>query len=568
MMLRHSARHARGSAIGNILTAVFIIALLALGGWLVLKNRTAKETGADASAPASGDSRPAAVAPAGDAPTPIEPVTGTPVLEAAAPYVPKDKTIQIDISEYAGYGGLIVANRGLEPNPDSFFAKEYGFQVKLTVSESETWSRLNNGQLAATATTADALAVLGRQFEAVVPVQIGYSRGSDMVVVDSGITSVNSLAGKTLAASQFNESEFFIRYLAQEAGVAVRVLRDLDAKPAANELGLVFYEDAFAACDAYSHELAGKSSRLSGCVGWTPRTDEVVGKSNGRAKVLVSNRNLLVVADVLTVNKQFAKDNANIVRGLVHGVLEGNHLLRDSPDQHLGVVAKAFKWSDEKARSELSHVHLSNLPENRAFFGNTIDVAGSFGGIFQSSVLAYGSIIRNPTDAQRFVDTGALDELQKKGLYADQRIAIAPIRTAKQASLENDPLLKKDIRFFFKPNSAALDNKEKENVEYLDTIKRFLQVSPGSTVLLRGHVDNARIDEFRKSGGEELVRSMALQAMELSRQRATAVKDALVARHKELETARIETVGRGWEEPVSPQSDENRRVEVQWFTIE
>jgi NitT/TauT family transport system substrate-binding protein len=564
MMLRLNARRARGSAIGNILTAIFIVALLALGGWLILKNRGAKE---DAPASAS-DSRPAAAAPSGDAPTPIEPVTGTPVLEAAAPYVPKDKTIQIDISEYAGYGGLIVANGGLAPNPESFFAKEYGFQVKLTVSESETWSNLNNGRMAATATTADALAVLGRQFEAVVPVQIGYSRGADMVVVDAGVTSVNNLAGKTLAASQFNESEFFIRYLAQEAGLPVKILRDLDSKPAANELGLVFYDDAFVACDAYEHELAGNTGRLVGCVGWTPRTDEVIEKSSGRAKALVSNRNLLVVADVLTVNKGFAKENPDILRGLVHGVLEGNRLLRDSPDQHIGVVAKAFQWSDEEARNELSHVHLSNLPENRAFFSGTLDVAGSFGGIFQSSVLAYGSIIRNPADPERFVDTTALDALQKKGLYADQRIAIAPIRTAKQASLENDPLLSKDIRFFFEPNSPDLDNNAKENVEYMDTIKRFLQVSPGSTVLLRGHVDNARIEEFRKSGGEELVRNMALQAMELSRKRATTVKNALVARHKELETARIETVGRGWEEPVSPQSDQNRRVEVQWFTIE
>jgi NitT/TauT family transport system substrate-binding protein len=562
MMLRFNAHASRGSAVGNILTALLIIGLIALGGWLVLKNRADRQSGASA-----GDGRPAAVAPSGEAPTPIEPVTGTPVLEAAAPYVPKDNVIQIDISEYAGYGGLIVANGGLAPNPDSFFAKEYGFQVKLSVSESETWSPLNNGRLAATATTADALAVLGRQFDAIVPVQIGYSRGADMVVVDSGITSVNDLAGRTLAASQFNESEFFIRYLAQEAGVPVRVLRDLDAKPGTGELGLVFYEDAFAACDAYAHELAGNSGRLAGCVGWTPRTDEVVEQSNGRAKVLVSNRNLLVVADVLTVNRAFAKDNPQIVQGLVHGVLEGNRLLRDSQDQYIGIVAKAFQWSDADARDELSRVHLSNLPENRAFFSGTLDVAGSFGGIFQSSVLAYGSIIRNPTDPNRFVDTTALEALQKKGLFADQRIAIAPIRTAKQGSLENDPLLSKDIRFFFEPNSAALDRNAAQNVEYLDTVKRFLQVSPGSTVVLRGHVDNARIEEFRRAG-EEVVRNMALQAMELSRQRSQAVKDALLARHKDLETARIEVVGRGWEEPVSQQSDQNRRVEVQWFTLE
>ena len=542
-----------------------LLGVIGLGLYLWLGKRGADETGAPATAQQS-TSRPAE--PDGEAPAPIEPVDGTPSLEAAATYVPKDGVLQIDISEYAGYGGLIVANGGLEPNPDSFFAKEYGFKVKISMSESETWSPLNNGRLAATATTADALAVLGRQFDAIVPVQIGYSRGADMVVVDRGIASINQLAGKVLAASQFNESEFFIRYLAQEAGVPVAVLRDLDSRPAAGELGLVFYEDAFVACDAYEHELARSQPRLNGCVGWTPRTDEIVEKSNGAAKVLVSNRNLLVIADVLAVNGGFAKANPDMVRGLVHGILEGNRRLRDQQAANIGVVAKAFKWSEADARDELSRVHLANLPENRAFFSGTIDSAGSFGGIFQSSVLAYGSVIRNPTDPARFMDTTALDALAKKGLFADQKIAIAPIRTTTQASLEGDPLLSKDIRFFFEANSSTLDRNAPQNGEYLDTIKRFLQVSPGSTVLLRGHVDNARVGEFRDQGGEQLVKSMALKAMELSRQRALAVSQALRERHKDIDASRIEVVGRGWEEPAGADSDLNRRVEVQWFTLE
>jgi NitT/TauT family transport system substrate-binding protein len=559
----------RGSAAGNIVTLLLLLGIIGLGVYLWLGKKapdgdSASSTGTPSSQSSSGDN----TAADGDAPTPIEPVTGTPPLEAAATYTPKDGVLQIDISEYAGYGGLIVANGGMEPNPDSFFAKEYGFKVKITQSESETWSALNNGRLAATATTADSLAVLGRQFDAVVPVQISYSRGADMVVVDRGVTSVNQLAGKVLAASQFNESEFFIRYLAQEAGVPVTVLRDLDSKPGANELGLVFYEDAFVACDAYEHELSG-SHRLNGCVGWTPRTDEVVEKSNGAAKVLTSNRNLLVIADVLAVNGGFAKANPDMVRGLVHGILEGNSRLRDQQAQNIGIVAKAFGWSEEEARDELSRVHLANLPENRAFFSGTIDSAGSFGGIFQSSVLAYGSVIRNPTDASRFADATALDALAKKGLFANQKIAIAPIRSGNtQASLESDPLLSKDIRFFFEANSAKLDPAATQNQEYLDTIKRFLQVSPGSTVVLRGHVDNARVDEFRQQGGEQLVKSMALKAMELSRQRAMAVSDALRGRHKDIEPSRIEAIGRGWEEPASTNSDLNRRVEVQWFTLE
>jgi NitT/TauT family transport system substrate-binding protein len=555
----------RGSAAGNLIALLLFLGLIALGAWLWLGSR-AEERGAPARS-ASGAPAPPAE-PAGDAPTPIEPVDGTPVLEAPAPYAPQGGVLQIDISEYAGYGGLIVANGGLAPNPESFFAKQYGFQVKISMSESETWSPLNNGRLAATATTADALAVLGRQFEAVVPVQIGYSRGADMVVVDRGITSVNQLAGKVLAASQFNESEFFIRYLAEEAGVEVAVLRDLDAKPPADQLGLVFYEDAFVACDAYEHELGRARPRLAGCVGWAPRTDEVVEASNGAAKVLVSNRNLLVIADVLAVNKGFEKEHPEMVLGLVHGVLEGNRLLRDEQAAHLGVVARAFGWSEAETRDELAKVHLANLPENRAFFSGTIDSAGSFGGIFQSSVLAYGSVIRNPTDPGRFVQTTYLDDLAKKGMYADQRIAIAPIRTSSSAALEGDPLLSKDIRFFFEPNSAVLDENAPQNLEYLDTIKRFLQVSPGSTVLLRGHVDNARVPEFRREGGEQLVKSMALQAMELSRQRSLAVSRALRQRHAGLDPARIEAVGRGWEEPAGTDSDLNRRVEVQWFTLE
>jgi NitT/TauT family transport system substrate-binding protein len=558
----------RGSVAGNVITLLLLVGIVGLGAWLWL-GKKADAPAAGTGAPSAQSDRGAASKPDGDAPGPIEPVTGTPTLEAANTFVPKDNILRIDISEYAGYGGLIVANGGLDPNPDSIFAKEYGFQVQISMSESETWGPLNNGKLAATATTADALAVLGRQFDAIVPVQIGYSRGADMVVVDHGIASINALKGRTLAASQFNESEFFIRYLAQEAGVPVTVLRDLDSKPPAGSLGLVFYEDAFVACDAYAYELASGGKRLNGCVGWTPKTDEVIAASKGAAKMLVSNRNLLVVADVLAVNKGFASANPKMVQGLVHGILEGNRRLRDHQAENIAVVAKAFKWTDEEAREELSHVHLSNLPENRAFFAGTIDSAGSFGGIFQSSVLAYGSVIRNPTDPARFVDTTALDALAKRGLFADQKIAIAPIRTTTQASLEGDPLLSKDIRFFFEANSSNLDRNAPQNQEYLATIKRFLQVSPGSTVLLRGHVDNARVAEFRQQGGEQLVQSMALKAMELSRQRAKAVSDALLAKYPEVDQGRIEAVGRGWEEPTgSSDSAENRRVEVQWFTIE
>ena len=557
-----------GNGAGKFLTFLLVMGLLVLGGWLVMKDMNRESTstsGESNSASAGGES--GSVQAEGEKPDPIEPVSGMPTLDAAAAYQPNGNVIDVDISEYAGYSGLIVANGGLEPNPDSLFAKQYGFQVRLKLSEEEGWSKLNNGRIAASVTTADSLAVIGRQFETVVPAQIGFSRGADMLVVDSGIANVNQLKGKVLASSQFNEAEFFIRYLASEAGLPVKVLRDLDGRPGPNELGLVFYEDAFVACDAYQHELASGSPKLNGCVGWSPRTDEVVGASNGRAKILVSNRNLLIVADILLLNKGFAENKPEWATGLVHGLMEGNRLVRDNPEPYLDTLAKAFGWEVSEVRDELKKVHLSNVPENIAFFEGTIDAAGSFQGIFQSSVLAYGDLIKNPADPARFVDLSFLRNIAKRSEFAQQSIAIAPIKTGAAVSLEGDALLSKDIRFFFKPNSSELETNE-QNQQYLDTIKSYLQVSPGSVVLLRGHVDDARKAEFEQQGGQSLVRSMALKAMELSRQRAQSVRDALLVRHPKIDKARLELVGRGWEEPIGADSEQNRRVEVQWFTLE
>ena len=100
------------------------------------------------------------------------------------------------------------------------------------------------------------------------------------------------------------------------------------------------------------------------------------------------------------------------------------------------------------------------------------------------------------------------------------------------------------------------------------TIKKLLQVSPGSTVLLRGHVDDSMIETFRKQGGEAFVQKQALSAVQLSKERAEEIRALLVKKHA-IDVKRIDIYGAGWNEPVSKaEPDLNRRVEVQWFTLE
>jgi NitT/TauT family transport system substrate-binding protein len=133
--------------------------------------------------------------------------------------------------------------------------------------------------------------------------------------------------------------------------------------------------------------------------------------------------------------------------------------------------------------------------------------------------------------------------------------------------VESDPLLSKNIRFLFQPNSASLDVANEENLKSLAALKQLLQVSPGSTILLRGHVDNSRVEEFRQQGGEPFLRQMAMKAIDFSKQRANEIRRLLIEREK-VDPARLEAIGRGWEEPLAGDRDQSRRVEAQWFTLE
>src|SRR5688572_32121609 len=373
--------------LGKLLTVVLIAGLIA-GGFYLVKSRGVKTPGgggakptADAKGTAEGTTT------GGDedakAAAPAEMKTSVPRLDPAAPYTPKDNTVDIELSEYAGYAGLIAANGGLEPSENSVFFRKHGFKLRIALSEEESWSKLNSGGMAASATTVDVLAVYGKQFQVTVPALIGFSRGADGVVVRSDIKRINQLKGKVLATSQFTEAEFFIRYLAQEAGLGVNTIPDVSATPHPDKLNLVFAEDAFVAGDLFLEELKAGGNKLAGCVTWAPKTTEVAEGSGGKATVLTTNKNLLIVADILIVNKGFAQANPKIVAGLVDGLLEGNRMVRDNQSAYVDVIAKAFKWEKADVPEELAKVHLANLPENLAFFSGAIDAAGSFGGIYQ-----------------------------------------------------------------------------------------------------------------------------------------------------------------------------------------
>ena len=204
----------RFTILGKAISFLLVIGLIALGAFMLMRGGSLPTSGGDAAEEGPGGAEPA-----------ISDVqVEVPRLSPPAPFNYKDNIVPIEISEYAGYAGLIAANGGMEPNENSVFFRNHGFKVKLTISEDESWSELNEAKIAGSVTTVDVLAAYGRQLHAVVPAQIGFSRGADGVVVRSDIKRINQLKGKTIAAAQFTEVDFFIRYLAQEAGIPVQAM--------------------------------------------------------------------------------------------------------------------------------------------------------------------------------------------------------------------------------------------------------------------------------------------------------------------------------------------------------
>ena len=327
---------------GKLFLTFLILAVAGVGAWKWW-GKLAPGTAFSNQPPAASEQKARATSEenAGTVVTQLE----VPPLAAPATYHPKDNTVLIELSEYAGYAGLIAANNGLEPNENSVFFKKHGFRLKIVLSEEESWPALNRGNMAASATTVDVLAVQGKQFQVVVPAQIGFSRGADGIVVRSEIKRINALKGKTLATAQFTEADFFIRYLAQEAGLGIQMLAGLTEKPDPEKLNLVFCADAFAAGNLFLKEINDGQNRLAGCVTWAPKTTGVVKESKGKTHILATSLNLLIIADILVVNKGFAQQNPALVLGLVDGLLEGNRMVRDNSAAHLDVIAKAFKWT-------------------------------------------------------------------------------------------------------------------------------------------------------------------------------------------------------------------------------
>jgi NitT/TauT family transport system substrate-binding protein len=486
-------------------------------------------------------------------------VPGTADYKAIGP----KRVVRFALNIWAGWAPIVYANGGKEPKKIWKDAKGQDFMVELVLIDNP----VNMGNTFAAGDihigwgTVDMLPLIVQRLNRDprsnprVFQQIDWSNGGDGIVARSSIKTVGELRGKTVVLAQNSPSHYFLLNMLLNAGV----------QP--SEVEMKFTQDAFQAAAAFN---ADKKKEIAAVVTWAPDIYTLADIPGNKMLINTQTANKLI-ADVWFARADFARDNPDIIEGLVRGILDATTELKDEAKK-----AEAAKYMDSlydlpagSALKMLGDAHWTNYAENRDFFMNQNNPT-NFERTYTTAQLLYRSIraIETKVPFDQILDFSVIQRLGKEPKYAEQKsnydFKFTPI-AADGINVES-AILTKTVTIGFFPNSFELKKKVPAksggaetlydpNVENtIDEIAKLAGQFGAARIQIAGHSDGS----MRGSADDKLVR-------ELSLNRANAVKEELANKYK-MNPNQFVVAGYGWDKPADPKDPENhaknRRVEI------
>jgi len=480
-----------------------------------------------------------------------------------------EKILHFTYNVWAGWLPVIAANRGTKPNPESVFAKKYGFRVQMDLMDDPVAARdaFAAGKVHTLWGTADMIVLMApglsldsRTSPRVVQ-QVDWSNGGDGIVVRSNIKSVADLRGKSIALAQNSPSQYYLTSLLLSAGISLK-----DVKP-------LYTATAFEAAAAFV-----SNRKVHGCVSWAPDIYNIPEKVAGTRILSTTKDANKLIADVYAVRADFIRDHPEVVEGLVAGIFEGMEMVKNKPEDACKWMADAFAMKPEDVMGMRSDFHSTNFAENVQFFLNSSNPT-NFERTWKSAAYVYRELgsIDAPVPFDQVMDFSFIQALQKKGTFANQKdesVASFTPASFRQATAEA-PILTQTIRINFFPNSANPYEPGRDdlgnpvsgklydpNVDAtLERVARLAGQFARAVILIEGHADSSMKG-----------RNVPVDAVvQLSRERAEAIKRALIDKYK-FDPNKFTIQGRGWDAPADPNDPNNqalnRRVEISVFPPE
>jgi len=495
-----------------------------------------------------------------------------PEVKGISSYTPMtDRTVRFGINVWAGWSPIIYANNGFKPGKVWKTPGGKDFKVELVLSDDPIGMRdaYAAGSLHIGWATLDMVPLFLeglRKDSRVMPriyQQVDWSNGGDGIVVRESIKTMADLRGKTVVLAQNSPSHFFILNALINAGV----------QP--SEVEFKFTQDAFQAAAAFNN-----TKTLSGVVSWAPDIYNLEKVKGNRMLVNTSTANKLI-ADVWFARADFAKDNPDIMEGLVRGIFDAMVDLKgqDAKQKVAKLMAAGYSIPESDALGMLGDAHSTNYAENREFFLNQNNPT-NFERTWTTAYFLYKRInaVTEQTSFDQVMDFSIIQKLASEPKYSSQKneyeTQFAPA-SAGTVSGEKDEILTKTVVIHFFPNSWDLTKKVTRNVNsketeelydpnvgfVVDEIGKLAGQYGAARIIIEGHTDGSMKASVPKS-----------VVQELSLNRANAVKEAVLRKFPSLQPNQFSTNGLGWDRPADSSDPENhaknRRVEIKVYPAE
>jgi NitT/TauT family transport system substrate-binding protein len=500
------------------------------------------------------------------------PAQKLPEVKGISSYKPMaDRTVRFAINVWAGWAPIIYANNGFKAGKVWKTPSGQDFKVELTLIDDPVamrdayaagnvhvgWGTLDMVPLFMEALRKDSR-VMPRVYQ-----QVDWSNGGDGIVVRDSVKSVSDLRGKTIVMAQNSPSHYF----------ALNALINGGVQP--GEVNFKFTQDAFQAAAAFNGD-----KKIAGAVSWAPDIYNLAKVKGNRMLVDTGTANKLI-ADVWFARADFAKDNPDVIEGLVRGIFDGMEALKVQANKQTAakLMAGGYSIPESDALSMQGDAHSTNWAENAEFFINQNNPT-NFERTWNNAYYLYKRIgaVTDKTEFDKVMDFSVIQKLGKETKYSSQKneynVQFAPT-TASAIQGEADEILTKTVVIHFAPNSWDLNMKTTELVNGKETQGLYDPNAPfvieeigklagqfgAARVVIEGHSDSSMKGRVPESS-----------VAELSANRANAVKEALVKKFPGLQPNQFSISGVGWNRPADPTDPlnqaKNRRVEVKVYPLE
>ena len=307
---------------------------------------------------------------------------------------------------------------------------------------------------------------------------------------------------------------------------------------------------------------------IAGCVSWAPDIYNLAKVKGNRMLVTTATANKLI-ADVWFARADFAKDNPDIIEGLVRGIFDAMESLKEQTNKQAvaKLMAAGYSIPETDALNMLGDAHSTNHAENREFFLNQNNPT-NFERTWNTAYFLYKRIGAGGRQGRFRPGDGFLGDPEARQ-RAEVRQPEERIRNAVRAGQRQHHQGRKrgdphqDRRHSLLPQLLGPQQEGHQergwqgreelydpNVNVVvEEVGKLAGQFGAARIVIEGHTDSSMKGRVPESAVEEL-----------SANRANAVKEAIVRKFPTLQPNQFSASGMGWKRPArSRRSDEPRQ---------